>query len=153
MALLFVKAASVTPVAPASLEPGFSWDAWYEANKDRLSEKRAKRYREDPEYRAKALARSRQQRETKKQPVTDGHTLSFNDMATTLGITVWVLREWRRKNYFPEPYRREGRLWFKPEQTALLQTLQTFFQTHGIRVGEAKRSALENVVQLVYANW
>ena len=96
------------------MKAGFNWDAWYAKNKQRLSEKRAKRYREDAAYRAAALERSRQQREKKKpEPVsTDPHTVSFMDAADDLGVTVWVLREWRRKNYFPEPHRRDGRLWF-----------------------------------------
>ena len=132
---------------------GFSWDAWYAKNKARLSEKRAKRYREDPAYRSAALERSRQQRETKKVETTDVHSVSFNDAAQALSVTVWVLREWRRKNYFPEPTRRDGKLWFSHAQVQLLMKLQKFFFEQGARVTEAKRPALENVIGLVYANW
>jgi hypothetical protein len=133
----------------------FSWDAWYAENRARLSSKRAKRYREDPAYRSAALARSRQQRENKKQEtvIVDGPTISFSDAAQALNITVWVLREWRRKNYFPEPFRRDGRLWFSHEQVELLKKLQLFFFEHGGRVTESKKPALEGVIGLVYANW
>lgn len=132
---------------------GFSWDSWYAKNRARLSEKRAKRYREDASYRAAALERSRQQRETKKPVTTDVHAVSFSDAAQTLNVTVWVLREWRRKNYFPEPHRRDGKLWFTSEQVLLLKKLQQFFYEQGSRVTEAKKPALESVIGLVYANW
>jgi hypothetical protein len=143
------------PEAPHPVKPGFNWDHWYAKNKQRLSEKRAKRYQEDPIYRAAALERSRQQRELKKvvPPITDGYTVAFTDAATTLGVTVWVLREWRRKSYFPEPHRRDGRLWFSDAQVQTLQALRSFFDTHGIRMTENLKPALEDVVRLIYANW
>jgi hypothetical protein len=52
----------VESVVPGPSKQGFSWDVWYAVNKSRLSEKRARRYREDAAYRAAALERSRQQR-------------------------------------------------------------------------------------------
>jgi len=153
MALIW-KAQEALPTIPEPVKhPGFSWDDWYAKNRTRLSEKRAKRYREDAGYRAAALERSRQQREAKKTPVTDGYTVSFNDAAQTLGITVWVLREWRRKNYFPEPHRRDGRLWFSPAQVKLIGKVRQFFDQRGHRVTQANRSDLEDVVNLVYSNW
>lgn len=131
---------------------GFSWDAWYAANKQRLSEKRAKRYREDPAYREAALKRSRSQRAVK-VPVTDGYVISFNDVAREVGVTPWVLREWRKKDYFPEPRHRDGRLWFNKQQIELLKKLQEFFVEQGVRVSESKREALQGVTAWVYSNW
>ena len=43
-------------------------------------------------------------------------------------MTVWVLREWRRKNYFPEPHDRDGRLWFMSHQVQLLRRVEQFFR-------------------------
>lgn len=151
MALIW-KTPEPTPV-PGPVKHGFSWDAWYAKNKARLSVKRAKRYKEDAQYRQAALDRSRAQREIKKVPVTDAHTVAFTEAAQALGITVWVLREWRRKDYFPEPYHRDGRLWFSPPQVQALQRLQEFFEEHGARVTDALRPQLENVVELIYSNW
>lgn len=131
----------------------FSWDAWYAKNKKRLSEKRAKRYKEDPAYRQAALERSRAQRVPKKVPETGSHTVSFNDAAKQLDVTVWVLREWRRKNYFPEPQRFVGRMWFTPSQVDLLSRLEHFFRTQGARVTEDTRGQLEDIVSMTYANW
>lgn len=132
---------------------GFTWDQWYAQNKERLSEKRAKRYREDPEYRKAALERSRKQRIGKKVSADDGFGISFQQAAEKLDITIWVLREWRRKDYFPEPHHREGRLWFNGDQVSLLRRLKEFFETHGIRVVDTKRKALDETVSLVYSNW
>lgn len=145
------------PETPAvqPVKPGFNWDAWYAKNKQRLSEKRAKRYREDPSYRAAALERSRQQREQKKpEPTTlDLHSVSFTDAAQAVGVTVWVLREWRRKSYFPEPHRRDGRLWFSVAQVQQLRQLRQFFETHGARLADAAKPKLEDLIALVFANW
>lgn len=138
---------------PKVSSDGFSWDQWYAANRTRLSEKRARRYREDVGYREAALKRSRSQRQQAKQPVVDGFTFSFEDAAQSLGVTVWVLREWRRKDYFPEPRHRDGRLWFKKEQLGLLSHLRKFFEVEGVRVGESKRQRLQEVTSLVYSNW
>lgn len=153
MALIFVKPIETLEV-PGPVRQGFSWDAWYAKNKHRLSEKRAKRYREDASYRQAALERSRKQRDKKVVPVsTDPHSVSFTDAAQILGVTVWVLREWRRKNYFPEPYRKDGRLWFTPLQVQWLRTIHEFFVQNGVRVTEATRGKLEDVTSLVYSNW
>jgi hypothetical protein len=153
MALIFKT--HTEAVVPGPVKQGFNWDAWYAKNKQRLSEKRAKRYREDAAYRAAALERSRHQRETKKpEPVvTLGYTVSFTNAAEDVGVTVWVLREWRRKNYFPEPHHREGRLWFSPHQVQLLRRIKHVFDQHGPRVAEAFRPEVESIVNLVYANW
>lgn len=154
MALIIVRRQDIVkPVISVKKQSGFNWDEWYAQNKGRLSEKRAKRYRDDPDYRQAALKRSENQRLGKKTPVTDGHTIAFADAANQLGITVWVLREWRKKDYFPEPFRRDGRLWFSHGQVDLLQRIQQFFLDHGVRVNEAKRNQLQNVVSLTYANW
>lgn len=150
--LIFHKAHSEPVMPPA--KPGFNWDVWYQKNKTRLSEKRAKRYSEDAAYRTAALERSRLQREKKKpEPVSDPHTVSFLDAAAEVGVTVWVLREWRKKSYFPEPHRRDGRLWFTPSQVHLLQQIGHFFAQHGPRLTTSLRPALENLVSLTYANW
>jgi hypothetical protein len=148
MALIWKAQEVVAP--PIS---GFSWDNWYAKNKSRLSEKRAKRYREDAAYREAALERSRKQRESKKSPMTGPYTVSFNDAAQGLGVTVWVLREWRRKNYFPEPIRRDGRLWFSHKQVQLLRHVQQFFLQYGSRLAESNRGELDDITGLVYANW
>lgn len=153
MALIWSVPAAAPAPPPETQSGSFSWDAWYAKNKIRLSEKRAKRYREDPEYREAALRRSREQRQKSKTPVVDGATVPFKAMADALGVTPWVLREWRRKDYFPEPSHRDGRLWFKPEHEVLLQRLVAFFAEHGPRVDATARELLGPVTAYVFANW
>jgi hypothetical protein len=154
MALIWASATA----APAALldtpsSGAFSWDAWYAKNKQRLAAKRAKRYAEDPAYREAALRRSREQRHKDKTPVLDGTTIAFKDMAQALGVTTWVLREWRRKNYFPEPVNRDGRLWFHPDQRLLLQGLVSFFGEHGSRLDAGSQRDLDLYVSTIFANW
>ena len=151
MGLTIIRKPEPTPVV--TKKSGFSFAQWYEKNKARLSEKRAKRYREDPVYRAAALKRGRAQRKKKPTPVTDGYTVSIQDAAHDVGVTVWTLREWRKKNYFPEPKHRDGRLWFTAAQVAALMKLEAFFHVHGSRVTAAKKPLLDDVVSLVFANW
>jgi hypothetical protein len=150
MALIWAQ--QTTPTAPPDTQSeGFSWDAWYAKNKTRLAEKRAKRYAEDPAYREAALRRSREQRQKDKTPVLDGTTVPFKDMAQALGVTTWVLREWRRKNYFPEPVNRDGRLWFHPDQRGLLQGLASFFEERGSRLDEAMQRDLDLLFETIIA--
>jgi len=151
--MLIWKATEVQPTSVPVKKAGFDWDAWYEKNKQRLSEKRAKRYREDSAYRAAALERSRHQRAGKKPHVVASTDVSFSQAAVAIGVSIWTLREWRRKNYFPEPLRRNGQLWFSPEQVERLRMLQHFFEVHGVRTTKQTKPDLESLVSLTYANW
>jgi alpha-L-fucosidase len=87
----------------AQTQSGFKFSDWYEKNKARLSEKRKKLYRENSEFRDSALRRAEVQRKRRQDNPEDtqGYTNGFSDTAEELGITVWTLREWRRKSYFP----------------------------------------------------
>lgn len=140
--------------APTIQKSGFDYSDWYQKNKKNLLKKRKSRYENDKEYREAALRRSKEQRDRKRQQKENYlHNVPFTDAAQQLGVTVWVLREWRSKNYFPEPKKRSGRLWFQPSQVELLERIRVFFEEHGVRVTEAKRSALEDVINFVYSNW
>ena len=61
--------APVWKIGPAPADPkpaqigGLDYKAWYQQNKQRPSEKKAPRYREDAAYRAAARRRSRKQRD------------------------------------------------------------------------------------------
>lgn len=132
---------------------GFSWDKWYENNKARLAEKKKKRYLEDKEYRDAALKRSSEQRKKVAEVDPEGYVISLSNAADILEVTIWTLREWRRKNYFPEPRQRSGRFWFNESQVHLLFQLRNFFAKNGVRTSEGDKESLEQLVALVYANW
>lgn len=111
--------------------PGYN-SSYYEKNKDRLARLKAKRYREDPEYRAKAkeararqLEREKMERRRAKEdpsgPVTkaqkppkrmkitlpDGRVygipmLSVGQLAYRLGVSVQTVRKWEAEGILPE---------------------------------------------------
>src|SRR5438067_2075863 len=97
---------------------------WYEANKQRISEERKKRYKEDSEYRQRLVQASRRRRNGEKTslapPMPEG-LISFHEAAKRLGKGASTLRQWRRKMYFPEPKRYNRAPWFTENQVILLE--------------------------------
>lgn len=131
-----------------------SFARWYEANKVTLAATRKAKYDSDPVYRAKIIAASQAARMAKRGVVVpEGYIHHMTDAAEVLDITIWTLREWRKKNYFPEPKFYNGRLWFTGNQLQQLQALKGFFARRGRRMSEAAKPALEDLVSLIYANW
>jgi hypothetical protein len=132
----------------------FTFKEWYKQNKGQLSKKRMQRYQVDKAYRQTILARSRKYRiDHKSNPVPDGYVYHMTGAAEHIGVSIWTLREWRRKNYFPEPHEEKGRLWFTGNQVQLLGQLRTFFTKHGVRTSAANKGPLTDLVNLIYANW
>lgn len=129
------------------------YEKWYQDNKASLSERRKKKYAEDKEYRQKAVQAARDYRASKGAPKPDSYSLTFGDMAEALGVTLWTLRQWKEKNYYPSPLSHGGRLWFTEGQAGLLFKIAEFFKMHGPRVSGSAKSSLEDVTNLVYANW
>ena len=106
-----------------------SFGEWYQKNRERISEQRKKLYAENPEYRERKLAASKQYRETgsSAQPTPSG-CFSLEETAEEVGIAVATLRDWRRKKLFPEPLYQKGCLWFRPHQVLLLKQIREFFR-------------------------
>lgn len=127
---------------------------WYEQNKDKLSAERKARYDSDPQYREKVLERSRVFRANHPpSPPPIGFDYSFDEAAEVVGVTTWTFREWRRKNYFPEPNSHGGKFYFSENQIMVLRKLKAFFDYHGSRVRKDTKAELDGVVSLVFANW
>lgn len=131
----------------------FSYKAWYQANKTRLSQKKAKLYAEDASYREAQLERSNKNRKKPAAPDLGPYTVAFKDAADQLGVTIWQLREWRRKDYFPEPKMIGNRMYLTPEQVGWLGQLGQFFHVNGPRASVTAKEELSNLIALVYANW
>lgn len=130
------------------------FDKWYEKNKDSLSAKRRVRYHSDPEYRLKVIERGRLARMARRgEDIPEGYKHHMVGAAEALGVTLWTFREWRKKNYFPEPTTFKGRRWFTARQIELLAPLRDFFSQHGRRTSAEDKPALENLVSIIYANW
>jgi len=153
MALTIVRPVQTTAAPKAGGKGQFNFKVWYKKNKKSLSERRKARYHTDPSYREKALNNSRGQRKNKPVEQDGGFTVAFQDAADQVDVTIWTLREWRKKNYFPEPRHRAGRMWLKPYHVEQLKTLKAFFDHHGIRVTADTREPLKDLVSLIYANW
>ena len=131
----------------------FDYKPWYEENKKRLSEKRKNRYAADAEFRERCLERSRKRAQAIAQPVTDGCTISFEAAPERIGITIGVLRDWRRKHYFPDPTGRSGRLWFTEDQITLLRKLKTSWYQIAFTSRHRKWERLKDLREFIYANW
>lgn len=128
--------------------------SWYERNREAVSAARKKRYAEDPAFKKAAIARSRQYRLNKRvEPCPPGYEMNLEDLAEKLEVTIWVLRGWREKNYFPEPRMNARQLWFTSLQVQLIAGLAQFMKERGPRVSSADKSDLEDLVGLIYSNW
>jgi hypothetical protein len=130
----------------------FSYSEWYAKNKERLLAKKKKLYEENPTYRNAIKNRSKNQRKRVEVP-HDEFTLSMQEVSDRVGVSIWTLREWRRKNYFPEPLHRLGRLWFSHTQAQWLERLNEFFISKGMRTRNADRKELDQLVEMIYAHW
>jgi hypothetical protein len=127
---------------------------WYEQHKQELSEKRKKRYAEDPEYRQRAVEGSRRYRRGELAPAVPADAaISFSEAAKRVGIGTSTLREWRGKDLFPEPRLHRGRLWFTEHQVALLKNVKEFFRKYGKRRGKVKNDEEKRVRESISGNW
>lgn len=127
---------------------------WYQKNKQRLSEKRKKLYAENPEYREQRLEASRKyKRGERTLPVPADAPISLAEAAQRIGIGNSTLREWRRKNLFPEAQRHNGALWFTDNQVRLLEKLKEFIRKYKMRPWKLKEARLKEVREFVLANW
>jgi hypothetical protein len=115
---------------------------WYDKNKRVLSEKRKARYRNDPEYRAKALEnRKRQIARTPKvrDALPKSYKYNLVGVSEWLNVSIWRLRDWRSKGYFPEPYKHGHELWFTDHQALMLSDLGSSSRsTMGVSRGPTK---------------
>jgi len=96
---------------------------WYQANRDRISKKRKRAYREDPSYREKVLSQSAEHRERqrssprvkvprhqvpKEYKTGDGGSVvlySIGFFAMFIGRSVQSINEWEKNGHLPKtPY-------------------------------------------------
>ncbi|KVR21629.1 hypothetical protein WK13_34390 [Burkholderia ubonensis] len=129
---------------------------WYDKNKDKLAEKRRNRYHTDPDYRQKIIDQNRAQKQAKRaeRPELDPkYTKTMAEVATAMDVSVWSLREWRKKGYYPEPYEHSNKLYFTDKQVLLLKELAKFFTVYGKRVSAVTRAPLDDLIAAIAKNW
>src|SRR5437763_12353154 len=113
---------------------------WYEANKQRISDERKKRYKEDSEYRERTVEASRRYRSGERTPpVPADAPVSISEAAERVDVGISTLREWRRKKYFPEPKLHNRAPCFTENQVTLLGKRKECLQKYGKRRGPIKQ--------------
>lgn len=128
------------------------YQRWYKKHAAELAEKRKKKYAEDPAYRERVKGHTAKTRAKQKQASPERpseYTYSQNEVAEALGVSTFVLRSWRSRDYYPMPFQHGGKYYFKESQIELLKKLQEVFK-------ESRRpdsTDLQNAVSSVYANW
>jgi hypothetical protein len=133
-----------------------AYGAWYQENKQRLSEKRKKLYAENPEYRQRAVEASRRYRSGERSPLVspvppDG-LISFSQTAERLDVGLSTLREWRSKGLFPEARRHNRGLWLIENQVLLLRRIKDFSK-YRMRPAKFKQARLAETKASILANW
>jgi hypothetical protein len=129
-----------------------SFRRWYNANKQRLSEERKKRYAQDPEYRQRQLESSKRYRRGERcLPNPPAAPISFTQAAERTGIGVTTLHEWQKKQYFPEPQHHNRGLWFSEKQVFLLKNLKD--RVYKKRRWYMKSDRFQEVIASTFGNW
>jgi hypothetical protein len=130
---------------------------WYEKNKQKLSEKRKRRYAEDAEYRARAIETSRKRRSGEQTPpippVPPDAPISLKEAALRVPAGASTVRGWLRQNYFPEPKRHNRGLWFTEKQVELLRLLKEFFRKNKMRPLKITQPLLAQLRASIIADW
>lgn len=130
---------------------------WYGAKKDAISEARKTKYHTDPEYRAKALANARKQRQARNDKTRPEALRTFKysarEAADLIGCTTNELRAWRVRDYYPTPFYWAGRTYYSEMQVQLMQKLQAFLEANGPRIKQDDREAFEDLKTLIATNW
>lgn len=132
-----------------------AYQRWYANHKKELSEKRKKRYQEDPVYRQACLDRKAKQVEARRGPPVDPqYTHNLTQAAEELDVTLWALRSWRDKGYIPEPHAHHKGLYFTTAQVGLMKLLAKFFSEVGrASLTPEQEAEVQQISDLIRANW
>ena len=135
-------------------QPTTAFKKWYANNKAALAEKRKAKYLADPAYRESIKARAQVRRAARASELRpEGYSLNMAQVADSLELTIWALREWRKKSYFPEPKEHHGRRWFTRRQLVLLRSLKEYLDTKGRRLSRADKLEMDDLISFVHMNW
>jgi hypothetical protein len=154
MSVHFVKRKSSKSGKAKPAEDAFA--KWYAANREAFNESRRNRYKSDPAYKERVLATARSARDARRKPneKPDDYTVNHALAAEILGVTIWTLRNWRAKGYFPEPKQFSDGAWFKDHQLALLGEIQHYMDVNQIkRLSAEQRAELKVITDRIWANW
>ena len=84
-------------------KPKFNWDAWYAGNKERLSQKRKDRYKNDPEYREKVTALSKKYRASlPPKPRKKSDKMTIPQLCEKAGCSFHTFRKYQQLGWIPK---------------------------------------------------
>lgn len=127
------------------------FERWYEANKDKVSARRKKKYREDKGFRDAMLAKAAKRRESVRAPTPDGF-MGIVEAAKMLGVSAYVLRHWLHKEYFPQPLVLRNKMLLSEEQVKRLVPLRNFISGRR-KLSHAEEYVLSDIISLIFINW
>lgn len=104
---------------------------WYDTNGDTLNRSRKERYHNDPDYRAKAQANTRNWRENGCKPKVKAGKLvySLSAAAKALAVSVNTLKQWEELDVFPSVRTEGGHFEFNGQQVGALAMMVEFTRT------------------------
>lgn len=141
-----------------------AFSSWYERNKESLKEKRAKKYREDPEYRQAALDRAAKQRASSPRQDVDKdqrfrsidgkqvEVFRIGKVAEMIGKDEQTIRLWESRGVIPKPSAPGKHRYYTATQVGLLQELCDTIGDSRYDAA-ASRDALAEKSKKVYMHW
>lgn len=141
-----------------------SFSKWYDGNKDKLSQKRATKYKTDPAYRQAALDRSAKQRKENPRPkqTVEQHFREINGqtvevfrigtVASQIGRDEQTIRLWEERGLIPKPTAPGKHRYYTRQQVSLMRELA---ETIGFSRYDAviRRAATEAKSQHIHSQW
>ena len=121
---------------------------WYQKNKPKLAAKRRTLYETDKSYREKAIARASARRAAKREVQPAGYVVTVVMAADALDVSLDALRDWRKREYYPEPLKCGNRFWFTENQLKLLHKLRLF-----LKGGRRFHGALKSLTDSIFDSW
>lgn len=139
---------------------------WYAENKQKLSERRKKHYREDPIHRHKIVDRQRAYRERikgGKGPGKDRYVLetvpgvkitvySVGYVAAKLGRDTNDIRKWERQGYILAAWKEDPRAYTR-NQIKLMATLSKFLTENRWNKSQKFRAKRDALVATIHSRW
>lgn len=132
-----------------------SFKDWYAnpENRERLNERRRQAYASDPALRQKAQERQAEYRKSRRAPAPQLEGYTREQVCEELGISLWTFHSWRKKGFFPEPTKVNGRVQITENQRNLIGLVAEFHRGHGVRLSPHGRAQLQQIVEVVFHNW
>jgi predicted NAD-dependent protein-ADP-ribosyltransferase YbiA (DUF1768 family) len=143
---------------PPKKEMGDAFERWYQRHGSEFNQSRRTRYANDPLYRERVLATSARARANRRKnrvvQKPAAYSINLAEAASQLGVTVWSLRSWRNNQYFPDPLRCSGEVWFTAHQIVLIGRIRDFLDARHIRkISASDRKDMQPLIDEVLAQW